>query len=181
MHELMYSKRCEAHCISYSQQQLPMSRNIQTITDWNNVLYRGRCEAVTVQVKLAIAFMSIDEQLLLFIRVNLPQTLWFLTTFMYVIKQGSEVRIQPVIIKTIQSDEGWTLRVPSLQQTGLRNPFLMTCVTIEGKWTRGHVSTAAEQSSHSPTFAPPHCHWHCDIMLSTKSTEWGLEKGWNPV
>lgn len=53
----------------------------------------------------------------------------------------------------------------------------MTCVIVEGKWRRGHVATAAEQSSHSPTFAPLRCHWHCDIILSTMGTEWGLGKG----
>lgn len=51
------------------------------------------------------------------------------------------------------------------KQTGLRNPFLMTCVIMEGKWRRGHVATAAEQSSHSTTFAPLRSHWHCDIIL----------------
>lgn len=96
--------------------------------------------------------MSIDEQLLHFIHVNLPQTLWFLTTFMYVHRRWIRGQDSTSDFKTIQSDERWTLRAPSLKQAWLRNQFsviypwcqikpFLTCVIIEGKWRRGHLST----------------------------------------
>lgn len=119
---------------------------------------------------------------------------------MYVHKTELRGRDPTGDFTTIQSDERWTPRAPSLKHAWLRNPFsiiypwsqikaFLTCVIIEGKWKRGHISTAVQQSTHSATFAPslslhtPQinpcylCHWHCNISLSIRGMGWGVRGG----
>ena len=116
---------------------------------------------------------------------------------MYVHKTELRGRDPTGDFTTIQSDERWTPRAPSLKHAWLRNPFsviypwsqIKAFLTCEGKLKRGHICAAVRQSTHSATFAPPRSlhtpqinpcylsHWHCNILLSTRSMGWAVREG----